>query len=461
MKKLLYLMPLFLLILPGCSKFLDVNKDPNNPIDVQESLLLPPLELNTSDNIYAGFAATLAQNFMQSIAPIQPNPGFWNYQVFNNDLDGEFATFYVTSLNNLKILVKKAEANNKPNYAAVAKILTAYTLGTATDIWGDLPWSEGFAGVGNLTPKYDSQESIYKVLQSLLNEAIGDINKGSLIVPKTDDYFYGGQMAKWKKLAYVLKARYFMHLAKAPGHTAAIQADSVLNALQNGMTSSDDDLKMAYAGDAGTENDWGITFGPVSTYVLNETFVEGFKTRNDPRLPLMVKPAVNTGLYTGRRVGATLQPLNNYSYPADFYGGLNATNAIVTYSEALFLKAEATLTKSGFAAASLVYIDAVKLHFSKIGMDPNGVPATTYLATRALTAGNALQRIIEEKAIANPLNIENFADWRRTGFPALTKVDGALSNIPRRLPYPQTEQISNPQPQQSAALTDRVWWDVQ
>jgi len=36
-----------------------------------------------------------------------------------------------------------------------------------------------------------------------------------------------------------------------------------------------------------------------------------------------------------------------------------------------------------------------------------------------------------------------------------------LSDIPRRLLYPETEILTNPQPQQTAVLTDRVWWDAQ
>ncbi|MNL89766.1 Starch-binding associating with outer membrane [compost metagenome] len=68
---------------------------------------------------------------------------------------------------------------------------------------------------------------------------------------------------------------------------------------------------------------------------------------------------------------------------------------------------------------------------------------------------------MEEKSIANFFNLENFNDWRRTGFPAITAVDGALSAIPRRLLYPETELRTNPQPQQAARVTDRVWWDAQ
>ena len=66
---------------------------------------------------------------------------------------------------------------------------------------------------------------------------------------------------------------------------------------------------------------------------------------------------------------------------------------------------------------------------------------------------------MEEKSIADFLNIENFTDWRRTGYPAITKVNGALSDIPRRFLYPESEKLSNAQPQQSAKITDKLWWD--
>lgn len=97
---------------------------------------------------------------------------------------------------------------------------------------------------------------------------------------------------------------------------------------------------------------------------------------------------------------------------------------------------------------------------SKLGIADD--VADSYLTSRGtLTSANAMKLIIEEKVVANFLSMENYVDWRRTGFPALTKVKNALSDIPRRVLYPQSEMTSNPQPQQNAKLTDRVWWDAQ
>ncbi|MEP6613051.1 MAG: SusD/RagB family nutrient-binding outer membrane lipoprotein, partial [Mucilaginibacter sp.] len=175
----------------------------------------------------------------------------------------------------------------------------------------------------------------------------------------------------------------------------------------------------------------------------------------------MVAPAIETGLYTGRLIGTEdIGSLESYSLGGPAYANADSYNYIVNYSEALFLKAEATFITAGAAAAQPVYTSAVKSHMSKMGIAD--ADANTYLASRgALTSGNALQLIIEEKFVANFLSQENYTDWRRTGFPALTKVKHALSEIPRRVLYSQSEIVANPQPQQAAKLTDRVWWDAQ
>jgi hypothetical protein len=173
----------------------------------------------------------------------------------------------------------------------------------------------------------------------------------------------------------------------------------------------------------------------------------------------MVKPAKQTGQYTGRQIGQVdIGSLEAYSIPTDFYQGAAANNYIVTYLEALFLKAEATFIKSGAAAAQPIYQQAIRAHMEKLGVTT--AAADTYIAARGtLSSADALRLIMTEKKVANFLNIENWVDWRRTGYPAMTKVPNALSDIPRRLLYPQNEIIANPRPQQSAKLTDKMWWD--
>jgi hypothetical protein len=460
------LFALCLLSITGCKKTIDVNDNPNDPTSVQEGLILAPVETNLSTVLIggcrpdqAGLAAILINHYMQNIALNQPIPNQGTYQLFNVNLDNTWKNIYVTSLNNLKVLNDKATENGNYNYSGIAKILSAFYLGIATDYWGDIPYTEAFSGSTNLQPAYDSQESIYKVIQQLLDDGIADINKKATLVPGGDDYFYKGNMDKWKALAYTLKARYYMHLTKAPGHTATGQADLVLAALQNGMQSNDDEMVFPYPGGAGTENPFYIAFLPTSTLVLSSACVDTLVNRNDPRLPKLVTKAKLTGTYTGRPIGSVnVGDLTAYSLPGPAYGAAGSPVYVFNYSEALFLKAEATLYKSGYAAAQPVYQDAIRSHMTKLGIAAADID--TYLSARGtLTAGNALQRIMEEKKIANFLSIENFNDWRRTGFPVLNKVPNALSDIPRRLLYPQVEILTNPQSIQTAKVTDRVWWD--
>lgn len=454
---------LYLVSLTSCKKYLDVNTDPNRPIDVKESLILPPVQMLISQNINASGDASLSiilQQYVQVIALNQVAPNQGTYLMYNIDMDGDWNNVYVRTLNNLSLLNTKATANGNFKYAAIAKILTAYCLGYATDAWGDIPYIQAFKGSENTKPAYDTQQQIYVQIQQLLDQGIEDANKNAGLSPGGDDFMYAGDMAKWKKLAYTLKARYYMHLIKAPGFTAAAQAQLALTALNNGMQSNADDCKVAFSGAAGAENPWQQNFLPASTLVLANTFVDGFKTRNDPRLTKMIAPAVQTGLFTGRQIGLDdIGSLESYSIPASFYAGANANNYLVNYTEALFLKAEATNIISGATAAQPIYQDGIRKHMEKVGVATTDI--NIYLTARGtLTATNALRFIIEEKFIANFLNAENFTDWRRTGFPALTKVRNALSEIPRRVLYPNSEITANPQPQQKAKTTDRLWWDV-
>jgi hypothetical protein len=467
MKKIIFsILAAGLLVNTGCKKFIDVNQDPNNPTDVQESLILAPVELAVSHSLYGGYAAILSLHYTQQVALNQALPNDGTYFLVNSQMDGDWSTLYTTCLNNLKILNTKAEADGKSNYAGIAKILTAFCLGTGTDIWGDIPYSQALQGASKFTPSYDNQEDIYKEIQKLLDNGIADIEKSGAVTPGGDDYIYGGDMAKWEKFAYTLKARYYMHLTKAPGYIASAQADLALAALAKGMQSNDDDFKFAYPGSAGNENPWNQTFLPGSTLVLASYIVDSLKARNDPRLTIMVSAATTPdpayGPYHGRQIGTQdIGSLESYSIAGDFYSNAGAYNYIVNYSEALFLKAEATLIKTGYTAAQPVYQAGITSHMAKLGVTAANIAA--YLASRGtLTSANALQRIIEEKYTADFLSIENYTDWRRTGYPALKPVPNALlTSIPRRLLYPEVEKISNPQPQQSAALTDRVWWDAQ
>jgi len=475
MKKIIkHILPLSLVILlgTGCKKYLDVNNDPNNPPDVQENLLLVPTETAISTTLAGGSltignytaAAVVTAYWTQQLALNQLFPQNDTYRVRPDDMDQQFLTIYSTILQNLRIMNRKAESKKNHSYGVLAKILTAYTLGYVTDLWGDIPYSMAFDGA--LHPVYDKQEDVYKTMQSLLDSAIAEnaLDPG-VLTPGSDDFLYHGDMTKWEKFAYTLKARYYMHLTKAPGYNAATQSNLALTALQNGFSNASDEASFAaYSDNSGSESPWfentEPTAGPI---VMASTFIDFLQNNNDPRLPIIADTG-STGTYNGRIIGTNPAPdFSTYSPVNTFYAGVAAPQTLLSYSESQFLKAEAVFRISGAIAATPIYVHAINSNMNELGLDTTSAPVLAYLAARGtLTPANALQRIIEEKEIANFLSIENFTDWRRTGFPALTIVQNPyVPTIPRRLPYPLAEETSNPQPQQSALITDRVWWDAQ
>lgn len=455
----LSLVAAFLIICTGCDKYLDVNSNPNNPEDVQEKLILSPVEYNLAQGVVGGWASVHVNHFMQTVALNQPVPNVGTYLLANTDENDTWYYLYTICLQNLHLLNSKAEANSNLKYAGIAKVLTAYCLGYGTTLWGDIPYSEAFAGSGNFYPTYDSQEDIYKTIQDLLDKGIANLEAGTGLTPGSDDYLYNGDADKWIRAAYTLKARYYMHLTKAPGYNAATQAGLALAALEKGMQSNDDDLEFPYPGGAGTQNRWYSNFLPVETLILSAHTVDLLKDRQDPRISKLVALSEEDGVYRGREIGTEgIGSLGSYSIGGTFYAGEASSLVLINYREALFLKAEADLLTDGYAAAQESYTAAIQADMSKLGVSGS---SAAYLASRGtLTATNALERIMEEKSIANIFSVEVFSDWRRTGYPALSLVPHALfPAIPRRLIYPNSEISTNPQPQQTATLKDRMWSD--
>lgn len=462
------------LIGSGCKKYLDVNKNPNNPTSVSESLLLGAVEKTMAGNTIDGEIGAASTYWTQQVSINQPTPTLETYEVFPADVDNTWSYgLYPGILENLKIMITQAQAANHIEYIAIGKALVAYNLAVATDFWNDVPYSQALNP--NISkPKYDTQETIYKDIQGLLDTAAiyaaKSIATPSAVAPGSDDFIYLGDMKKWQKLIYTLKARYYMRLTVAPGYTAATQAQSALAALQNGFQSNDDNAAIAYAGSANDQNPWyGGTLPGAGGVVLAKFFVDGLKATGDPRLPVIANKN-SSGLYVGRPSGADPAPdYTVYSTIGTFFGGDNpvagtngagASLGVASYSEALFLKAEATLIISGAGSAQSIYLDAIKANMSALGVAATAQDTFTG-SLPLLTAANAEESIIDQKYITDFLSSEAYNDWRRTSFPTIKPVQNAfIPNIPRRFPYASTEELANPQPQQSATVSDQVWWDT-
>ena len=218
MKKLLFILFISTLLV-GCSGWLDVNKDPNNPQDVPVSLLLPAVELNATYVLAPGtglgedLGVYTHQLSTREAANVYAADGSEYY------LRGAWSTMYISTLQNIDIIIKKSTEVNAPYYGGIAKIFKAYMYSQFVDVYGDVPFSEANKkAAGIIYPKFDKGSDIYPQLIAMLDEAIANLKTTATpTVPGSDDLIFGGNVTKWIKTANTIKLKLLMQTYNQKG----------------------------------------------------------------------------------------------------------------------------------------------------------------------------------------------------------------------------------------------------
>ncbi|MTI29501.1 SusD/RagB family nutrient-binding outer membrane lipoprotein, partial [Xanthovirga aplysinae] len=429
-KNRLSLLMLFLAIfaMNGCGdKFLEgYEDDPARPLDVSEGVLLTSAEAFTYYVAGDDLARYTSIMMQQMLGNDRQFLAINRYQFASSDVQGIWATNgYAGALNDLKILREKAVESGAKHYEGIAKILTVINLGILTETFGDIPYSDAFLGQENLTPKYDTQESIYALMFNLLDEAIADLSGESVIKVGFDDLIFGeledAKIGAWIKTAYTLKARYMTHLSKKSSYNA----DTVLEALEKGIASNADDALGKFEVSPAQANPWyRFTVVDRAGYIMQSGYMyDEMEGKTDPRVSLY------------RSEDMASMPVSGQS---------TSDLPLVTYREAKFLEAEAYQRKGDLVKAEEAFQAGITASMTAFGVEQEAID--TYIAENGtLEEATALEQIMYEKYVALFSQIEVWTDYRRTGFPAITAVsDGVLSGkIPVRLPYPQTEYLYN------------------
>jgi hypothetical protein len=105
-------------------------------------------------------------------------------------------------------IIRQKLPTNK-SYSGISKIIEANALGTATALYGDIPFSER-ANDNFPVPKFDKQIDVYAGIQKLLDEAIAELTAVPATVVVINDIFYQGKSTSWLSVANTLKARYYL-----------------------------------------------------------------------------------------------------------------------------------------------------------------------------------------------------------------------------------------------------------
>lgn len=405
----------------------------------------------------------------------------------------------------------KAQYKNLHN---IARIMKALIFERITDLYGDCPYSE--AGLGyydkNYFPKYDKQQDIYTDLLKEVSDATSQLDPAA--DKPTGDSYYKGDISKWKRFGNTLLLRIAMRLSKVDPATAQTY---VQKAVGNTMISNDDNAYLLgdVTGGRTTQNRNSQILlgdgGQEDFYVRwSKTFIDQLKATNDPRLGAVAvtqlyltdgaktqnpaanaSPAVQKGMPNGKDLSATAgisiysdpsyTTFTDYSSPAPALIKRNGPTFVLTYAESELLLADAAQRFSIGGSAAQHYHDGVKAAITYLSQyDPTATvsdaTAEAYVTANPYNAADGLNQINTQYWLLTNTMLdfyESWANWRRSGYPALTPVvypgNSTNGTIPRRFPYPIIEAGTNTANYNTAhnavpggdVLTSRVWWDKQ
>jgi hypothetical protein len=461
MRKISLIAALGIILFAGaCKKYVEGEDiSPNVPANAPPPLILSAAELSVFAN-YGGNMSRLASMWAQQNAGCQfQSEANDQYQVDEGDISNEWSVIYVQGLKNLKVLKEKAGAEN-PHYQGISNVLTALLLGTATDFWGDVPFTDALKGEAlQYTAAYDKQEDVLKNIQTLLSDGISLLNSSNnIIVPGGDDFIYGGDPARWIGFAYLLKARYHMRSSKrdATWYTKALAA--VDSAKANGFTDGAADANCVFGTNANEYNQW-YAFSKISRrgYIkANKTFTDIMNGLNDPRRSFYFTKN-DSGKFEGSALGSS--NTRNVSEIGTYFASANSPTPIATYAELCFIEAEAALASGDKTRAANAHNDGVIGHLTQV----TGSADAAYVAANASETASSidLNKIMTQKYIAGYTMLEPYHDWRRTGIPALVKNPRSnLTGIARRLPTSIDERLYNSKATVVNNLLEPVWWDA-
>ncbi|WP_128548027.1 SusD/RagB family nutrient-binding outer membrane lipoprotein [Larkinella soli] len=434
----------------SCQEYLDVNKDPNNPTQVPAaSRLVGAITTTNGAAMWRGareIAGVTQYGVTKLTTGTNRNAETWrftaSYFLWQNA--------YTWALPNCVDLALLGEKEGSPHLAGAGKVLQAINFGMLTDQYGAIVMSEAYDGVSQvkLTPKMDPQQTVYQGIDRLLDEAVALFNNPTNTTGLNaagGDIMYQGDVDKWRRLAWSLKARYLNHLAKKQG---LYDPKKVIEACTNGFNKDGMDAEFPYIANAQQtdQNPWfswgGFTSATDPRYFTYSQFFVDMLTKlpvteteyQDPRISRIMMPAASDGKYRGLKPGAGLAggqggtgrftSENDYGRFSNsgFYTRANSPFPFITYSEVKLIEAEARLRSGDAAGALVAYEEGVKANMRKLGVSAAEINAywaaqvADGLAAHFQTLTRGLSHIMRQKYITQCLNPETWVDMRRMDY---------------------------------------------
>jgi len=452
-----------------------VNQNQNEAETPQPAYLLTSTIKTTADT-YWGVSNNLASSllFVQHWARVQyTDPD--RYIFTNNDFNEGWSTWYSKSISQLKIIQKLVSNTDNNNYKGVALVLQSWIFSLLTDAYGEIPYSEAGDIDKYLTPRYETQEAVYKgILNDLKNaqsllKVDGEAIQGDII--------YNGKIIKWKHFANSLRLRFALRVADRLPNLAKTTLEEIA-AEGSGYINSNEEIAQLIYRDAPYRNPVSSSFEARDDYRISKTMVDKLFELKDPRLSIYADTTktITAKRYIGLPNGLTSSEASSIGFdltskPGIYFSDPKAPAVILSYSEVLFGLSEAVSRNFITGDAADLYQKAIRASLEQYKVSNDSI--VKYLNQPAIKFSPSTYKksIGEQKWIAlYGQGLEAFAEWRRLDYPQLTPAKaGALGGkIPLRFLYPGTEQSLNGVSYKEAiarqganTLLTKLWFDVE
>jgi Starch-binding associating with outer membrane len=388
----------------SCSKKLDeAYQNPNAPVKVKPSELLPPLHYQMAINLQEDFMymGTTAQVFacrytFLNVPAVTRDRTITRHEKMgwfpNIDNSGNIWRMHYWNLGqNLNRMIDWAAEDEQWDYVGAGYAIQAWSWLTLTDYHGEVILDEAF-NTSLLAFKYNTQDKVYDHVRNLCRLALENLDKpvSGGDFAQADQWFYGGDKNKWKKFVYGIMARTYAHLT----NKTIYKPDSVIYYCDKAMQTPDEDATYKYVGGAvnNQNNYWGRFRANNNTLRQSKYIAELmqgtqgagsiFAGVDDPRRWYML--ATGTGADVNNMYGieatkgeltltATQRPVNFYGAAviptvdtARFIFRDNAEFPIMTSSEIQFMKAEAAFRMGNKVLALSAYKQGISQHFDML-----------------------------------------------------------------------------------------------
>ncbi len=459
-----------LLYCTSCVKnFEDINKNPNLINEISPGTLINEVLYNFSSNGLTNSYNINCQLMQVKLSYPQYYGGIQRYEILEDSGLSLWNSGYKWAKNIEEMLVV-SEKEGAVNYQAIALTLKAWIYANLTDNFGDIPFSEASkAEDGILQAKYDAQEDIYKQLLADLEKA-NSLYDHKVAMAYGTDLLFGNNAKKWQKFTNSLYLRLLLRTSNVnPAAFEKMKAMLADPAKYPIIDNQGESAIFQVTGIAPNLSPWARPLDFSNQHAVSSFFIDILNNLNDPRRPIYVTPAKTTNGEVVYKGIPSAYDESSFSYSPSYMNNLQVTAPmiipILTYAEVCFIKAELAQRKVITQDAERFYKDGIQAAVSTWSAEP--LPASYFTADLAKYDGS-LERIMLHKYLALYFtDAQQWAEYRRTGFPTLPKTTSMLNNgnMPYRLMYPGIQKVYNPTNYQTAIdkmggnkIDYKIWW---